>query len=144
MATVAHEEIEGIHRDWKGDGQTPGYAGFFDGSAASSLHPREGEAEVLRSLVFMVLAIANMRLGAALEVDADPDPSAVPSGAAGHSREDLRRQLLGISEMYNGADGDPSALGIGRMVRQLSPEVDHRMSQPSRVPRRPSTACREA
>ena len=128
LAAVAHEEVEGIHRDWKGDGQTPGHAGFFDGSAASSLHPREGEAEVVRSLVFMVRAIANMRLGAALGVDTDPDPAAIPSGAAGHSHEDLRRQLLGISEMYNGADGDPSALGIGRMVRQLSPEVDDRMS----------------
>ena len=128
LATVAHEEIDGVRRDWEGDGESPGYAGFFNGSAKSSLHPREGEAEVVRSLVFMVRAIANMRLGEALGVDTEPDPAAVPGGAAGHSREDLRHQLLGISEMYGGADGDPDALGISHRVRQLSPEVDSRMT----------------
>ena len=128
LTTVAREEIDGVRQDWEGDGESPGYAGFFDGSASSSLHPREGEAEVVRSLVFMVRTIANMRLGAALGVDTQADPSAIPSGAAGHSREDLRHQLLSISEMYQGADGDPGALGIGRRVRQFSPEVDSRMA----------------
>ena len=128
LATVAHEEVDGVRRDWEGDGESPGYAGFFDGSASSSLHPREGEAEVVRSLVFMVRTIANMRLGATLGVDTQADPSAIPSGEAGHSREDLRHQLRGISEMYQGADGDPDALGISHLVRQLSPEVDSRMA----------------
>ena len=128
LTTVAREEIDGVRQDWEGDGESPGYAGFFDGSASSSLHPREGEAEVVRSLVFMVRTIANMRLGAALGVDTQADPSAIPSGAAGHSREDLRHQLLSISEMYQGPDGDPGALGIGRRARQLSPEVDSRMA----------------
>ena len=54
LATVAHDEIDGVRQDWEGDGESPGYDGFFDGSASSSLHPREGEAEVVRSLVFMV------------------------------------------------------------------------------------------
>ena len=128
LATVAHDEIDGVRQDWEGDGESPGYDGFFDGSASSSLHPREGEAEVVRSLVFMVRTIANMRLGAALGVDTQADPVAIPSGAAGHSREDLRHQLLGISEMYQGADGDLGALGISHRVRQLSPEVDSRMA----------------
>ena len=128
LATVAHEEIYGVRRDWEGDGESTGYAGFFDGSASSSLHPREGEAEVVRSLVFVVRTIANMRLGAALGVDTEADPAAIPAGAAEHSREDLRHQLLGISEMYQGADGDPDALGISHLVRQLSPEVDSRMA----------------
>ena len=83
---------------------------------------------MVRSLVFMVRTIANMRLGAALGVDTQADPAAIPSGAAGHSREDLRHQLLGISEMYQGADGDLDALGISHRVRQLSPEVDSRMA----------------
>ena len=61
LAAVAHEEIDGVRQDWEGDGESPGYDGFFDGSASSSLHPREGEAEVVRSLVFMVHTIANMR-----------------------------------------------------------------------------------
>ena len=128
LTAVAHEEIEGILHGWEGDEESPGYAGFFDGSANSSLHPRVAEAEVVRSLVFLVRTIANMRLGAALGVDAEPDLMAIPSGAAGHSREDLSRQLLGISEMYRGAKGDPQALGIGHMVGQSSPEVDNRMT----------------
>ena len=128
LTSVAHEEIGGILHDWEGDEESPGYAGFFDGSANSSLHPRVAEAEVGRSLVFLVRTIANMRLGAALGVDAEPDLTAIPSGAAGHSSDDLSHQLLGISEMYRGADSDPHALGIGHMVSQLSPEVDSRMT----------------
>ena len=128
LTSVAHEEIEGLLHDWEGDEESPGYAGFFDGSANSSLHPRVAEAEVVRSLVFLVRTIANMRLAAALGVDAEPDLMAIPSGAAGHSRDDLSHQLLGISEMYRGAGSDPQALGIGHMVSQLSPEVDNRMT----------------
>ena len=78
LATVAHDEIDGVRQDWEGDGESPGYDRFFDGSASSSLHPREGEAEVVRSLVFMVRTIANMRLGAALGVDTQADPVAIP------------------------------------------------------------------
>ncbi len=128
LTSVAHEEIEGILHDWDGDEESPGYAGFFDGSANSSLHPRVAEAEVVRSLVFLVRTIANMQLGAALGVDAEPDLMAIPSGAAGHSRDDLSHQLLGISEMYRGAESDPQALGIGHIVGQLPPEVDSRMT----------------
>ena len=51
LTSVAHEEIEVILHDWEGDEESPGYAGFFDGSANSSLHPRVAEAEVVRSLV---------------------------------------------------------------------------------------------
>ena len=86
----------------------------------SSLHAREAEAEVVRSLVFMVRTIANMRLGAALGVDGEPDPAAIPSGGAGYSRNDLRNQVIGISEMYLGSKGDHGALGISHNVRQLS------------------------
>ena len=128
LTSVAHEEIEGILHDWEGDDESSGYAGFFDGSANSALHPRVAEAEVVRSLVFLVRTIAHMRLGAALGVDAEPDLMAIPSGAAGHSHEDLSHQLLGISEMYRGAGSDPQALGIGHMVGQSSPEVDNRMT----------------
>ena len=127
LAGAAHEEIDGILREWEGETDTDGYAGFFDGSALSSLHPREGEAEVVRSLVFMVRTIANMRLGAALGVDGEADPAAIPEGAAGFSGMDLQFQLQSISEMYSGAVGNPDGLGIGNMVHQLSPEVDGRM-----------------
>ena len=61
-------------------------------------------------------------------VETQADPSAIPSGAAGHSREDLRYQLLSISEMYQGAASAPGALGISHRVRQVSLEVDSRMA----------------
>ena len=128
LAYVASEEIDGIYQEWRGDGESSGYAGFFNGSAMSSLHARDAEAEVVRSLVFMIRTIANMRLGAALGVDGDPDPVAIPGGMAGHSASDLQRQILGISEMYNGAADVPEALGISHNVRQLSTEVDGRMT----------------
>ena len=128
LTQVAHEEIEGIYQEWKGDGQSPAYAAYFNGAGKLSLQPKEGEAEIVRSLVFLVRTIANMRLGAGLGIDGEPDPGAIPSGAAGHSRDDLRNQVLGISEMYLGSDGDPDALGISHNVRQLSPEVDDRMT----------------
>ena len=128
LAEVASEEIDGIYQEWKGDGESPGYAGFFNGSAMSSLHSREAEAGVVRSLVFMIRTIANMRLGAALGVDGEPDPVAIPGGMAGHSASDLQRQILGISEMYSGAAEAPEALGISHNVRQLSPEIDGRMT----------------
>ena len=128
LADVAHEEIAGIYQEWRGDGESSGYAGFFNGSAMSSLQAREAEAEVVRSLVFMIRTIANMRLGAALGVDGEPDPVAIPGGMAGHSTSDLQRQILGISEMYIGAADVPEALGISHNVRPLSPEIDDRMT----------------
>lgn len=128
LAAVTHEEVAGILGDLEGEGESAGYAGYIDGSAKLSLHPRDGEAEVVRSLVFLVRTISNMRLGAALGVDSEPDPAAIPAGAAGHSTKDLERQLLSISEAYRGASGMPDALGIGHIVAQLSPEVDGRMA----------------
>ena len=128
LAAVARDEVGGILLDWEGEGESGGYAGYIDGSAKLSLHPRDGEAEVVRSLVFMVRTISNMRLGAALGVDSEPDAEAIPSGAAGHSTRDLERQLLSISEAYLGADGVPESLGVSHIVSQLSPEVDQRMA----------------
>ena len=119
VASVAGEEVDGILADWQ-----ERYAGFYDGTGSSSLLDREAEAVAVRSLVFQVRAIANMRLAPALGLDGEADASAIPAGAAGNSRQDLLSQLDGIAGLYRGADG---GLGLSHRVRILSPETDARM-----------------
>ena len=127
LSSTVAVEVEGIHQDWQGNDQEPGYAGYFSGAGRVSLDPTTAEAEVVRGMVFLVRSIANMQLAPALGIDGETDPLAIPSGPTRHSREDLRRQLVGLSWMYRGAEGVEGALGIGHRVRQLSPETDQRM-----------------
>ena len=124
VTAVARTETAGILSDWQGDGETPGYAGFYDGTAASSLLDREAEAVAVRSLVFQVRAIANMRLATALGLDGAADVSAIPSGAADHSGAELQSQLDGIAALYAGGAG---GLGLSDRVRILSADTDARM-----------------
>ncbi len=123
-AGVAAAETAGIWADWQGVGGRPGYAGFYDGTAASSLLDREAEAIAVRSLVFQVRAIANMRLGAALGVDGAADVSAIPAGYADNGRADLLSQWEGIAAVYRGGAG---GLGLSDRVRTLSADTDGRM-----------------
>ena len=123
-AGVAAAETAGILADWQGVGGAPGYAGFYDGTAASSLLDREAEAIAVRSLVFQVRAIANMRLGAGLGVDGAADVAAIPAGYADHSGADLLSQWEGIAAVYRGGAG---GLGLSDRVRTLSADTDARM-----------------
>ena len=124
VTAVVQAETAGIWADWRGSGADPGYAGFYDGTAASSLLDREAEAVAVRSLVFQVRAIANMRLAAALGLDGAADVAAIPAGAADNSRADLVSQLDGIAAIYGGA---PDGLGLSARVRSLSADTDARM-----------------
>ena len=128
LASTAAAEVEGIRQEWQGTDDQRGYAAYFSGSGQISLDPRDGEAEVVRAMVFLVRSIANMQLAPALGIDGEVDPQAIRSGPAGHSAEDLRRQLLGLSRMYRGLQGVDGALGIGHRVGQLSQETDQRMT----------------
>ena len=124
VAVVASDEVAGILGDWQGTADTDGYAGYFDGTGSISLLDSEAEAEVVRSLVFQVRAIANMRLGAALGVDAEADASTIPDGDADNTREDLLSQLESVASMYRGANG---GLGLSARVAAVSEETDARM-----------------
>ena len=121
---VAAQEAAGILTDWQGSGDGKPYAGYFDGSASLALLDSEAEAEVVRTLVFQVRSIANMRLGAALGIDGEADASAIPAGDANNSREDLLSQLEGIAAVYRGGD---SGLGVSARVASVSSETDARM-----------------
>ena len=118
------DEAAGILADWKGTSGASSYARYFDGTGSLALFDSDAEAEVVRTLVFQVRSIANMRLGAALGVDQEADASAIPAGGADNSREDLLSQLEGIAAIYQGADG---GLGLSARVATVSEETDARM-----------------
>ena len=124
VAVVASDEVASILGDWQGIADTDGYAGYVDGTGSIALLDSEAEAEVVRSLVFQVRAVANMRLGAALGVDAEADDSAIPDGDAENTREDLLSQLESVASMYRGANG---GLGLSARVAAVSVETDARM-----------------
>ena len=124
VASANSEEVAGILADWQGSGDSGGYAGYFDGTGSLALVDSDAEAEVVRSLVFQVRSIANMRLGAALGVDVAADASAIPSGDADNSREDLLNQLGGIAAIYRDAEG---GMGISARIRSISADTDTRM-----------------
>ena len=124
VTTVVSDEVAGILTDWQGTTDSSGYASYFDGTGSLALIDSDAEAEVVRSLVFQVRSIANMRLGAGLGIDQEVDASAIPTGGADHSREDLLSQLDGIASVYRGAEG---GMGVSARVSAMSAEIDARM-----------------
>ena len=127
VAAVIEEETSELLRAWEGTNNEESYAGFFSGTAMSSLLAAEAESNAVRSMVFLVRTIADMRLGPALGIAQDVYPPAFPEGKADHSKEDLHNQLVSLANLYNGSEGDKNALGISHHVRQLAPETDARM-----------------
>ena len=124
VVAVAGDEVAGVLADWQGTEETAGYAGYYDGTGSLSLLDREAEAIAVRSLVFQVRAIVNMRLAPALGLDGEASTDAIPAGAADNSREDLLNQLGGIAGLYREAEG---GFGLSDRVRPLSPGTDARM-----------------
>ena len=126
LGDVAAEETAAVVADWAGDGtDSDGYAGYFKGTANIALVDQQAVDEVVRTSVFITRSISDMRLGQALgETDGHPDPSAIPGGAGNNAVSDLRNQVLGMRDTYQGA-GD--TLGISDLVRGVSPAADERM-----------------
>ncbi len=126
VTTVISDEVAGILADWQGEDDSSGYADYFDGTGSLALIDSDAEAEVVRSLVFQVRTIANMRLGAGFGIDTTADATAIPEGNASNSREDLLSQLDSIASVYRGAEG---GLGVSARVTAVSPETDARMRE---------------
>ena len=126
LGDVAAEETAAVVADWAGDGtDSDGYAGYFKGTANIALVDQQAVDEVVRTSVFITRSISDMRLGKALgAADGHPDPSAIPGGAGNNAVSDLRNQVLGMRDTYQGADG---TLGISDLVRGVSPAADERM-----------------
>ena len=127
VGDVAAAELDGVVADWTvGNAESVAYAGYFDGTAESSLLGRSAVAEVVRTSVFLARSITDMRLGKALGVGDDviADPAAIPMGAAHNAVADMRNQVLGMRDLYVGADG---GLGLGALIAGLSGDADERM-----------------
>ena len=126
LGIVVHAETEAVLEEWStGTGNEPAYSDFFTGRSSSSLLAGQAVAEVVRTQVFMVRAIVDIRLAPALGLRGDgPDPSAIPGGAGHYALDDLRNEVLGLRDVYVGPDG---MSGISALVAELSEEADQRM-----------------
>ena len=127
LGEVAAAEMDGVVADWTGVGSDrAAYAGYFNGTAASSLLAKAAVDEAVRHSVFLTRSITDMRLGAALGADGGaPDPEAIPGGAGGNAVADMRNQLLGMRDIYDSGGAGP---GLSALVRGISPEAEARMT----------------
>ncbi len=130
LGLVIDSEANAITKAWAqgGDG-FPAYSEYFTGRSNVSLLTSEATADVVRTQVFLVRTLVDMRLAPALGLrEGGPDPSAVPGGAGRNALSDLRNEVLGVRDMYVGAGG-PDGLGISDIVRGLSGDTDERMRE---------------
>ncbi len=128
LGQVIEDETAAILQDWTTsvDGQPP-YQDFFTGRSASSLITGQAVADVVRTQVFLIRTIVDMRLAAALGLrEGGADTSAIPGGNGANALDDLRNEILGMRDVYLGSE-DNAGLGISDIVRDLSDEVDDRM-----------------
>ena len=130
LGAVAAAEVDAALGDWMGDNpEGKAYAGYFNGTASSSLLGKAAVDELVRTSVFLTRSIADMRLGKALgqasgAVGGGPEPAALRAGPGHNTAADFRSQVLGMQDIYQGGAGGP---GLSGLVRGLSPEADERM-----------------
>ena len=130
LGDVAADETGAAFDDWTGDNpEGRAYAGYLNGTAASSLIGRAAVDEVVSGSIHLSRIISDMGLGRALGVeDTQPDPSAIPGGVGHNQVADIRNQTLGMQDIYVGAsDPDRGDLGIGALVRGVDEDADQRV-----------------
>ena len=128
LGNVIAAETAAIVEEWtvSRNGGAP-YQDFLTGQSSSSLLIGAAVAEVVRTQVFLLRTITDMRLASALGLrEGDPDPSAIPGGAADNALADLRAELQGMRDMYVGRE-DSGGFGISALVTPLSEATDKRM-----------------
>ena len=127
LTEVAQEETDGILSEWvEGTERRPAYQDFFTNRSTTAMLSSAAVADVVRTQVFLIRQIVDMRLASALGLrDGIVDPSAIPGAAADNGLQDLRHELLGVQAMYEGSAQE--ALGISALVRPLSEDTDQRM-----------------
>ena len=94
-AQVVADEAAGILDDWTVGGGSP-YKDHFAGRSAEPVDTSEAVAEVVRTQVFLIRTIVDMRLAGALGLRGDADPTAIPGGAGRNALAELRNQVLGM------------------------------------------------
>ena len=124
LTRVVREEADAILSEWV-DG-TATYQEYFTDRSDLALLPGAAVEEVVRTQVFLIRDIVQMRLATTMGLrDGAADLSAIPGNAADHGLEDLRQEILGMQAVYQGSG--PEALGISDLVRPLSQDTDQRM-----------------
>lgn len=128
LGNVVADETAAVVVEWTGDGSAgDGYAGYFKGTAGVALVEQQAVDELVRTSVFLTRSVADMRLGKALGIDGgQPDPAAIPGAGGQNAVSDLRNQVLGMQDVYLGADTE-AGLGVSDLVRGVSQEADDRM-----------------
>ena len=77
----------------EGTESSPPFRDYFSDRASVAIVPKEAVAEVVRTQVFLIRALVDMRLAAALGLRGDaPDFSAIPGTAADNGLQDLRKR----------------------------------------------------
>lgn len=102
------------------------YRDYFTDRANVSLFPTDAVAEVVRSQVFLIRDIVDVRLASALGLRGEgPDLTMLPGEAAANGLRDLRSELLGMRDVYEGQGVE--GLGVSALVTPLSEDADLRM-----------------
>ena len=128
LTSAVRQEVDAILSAWVEVDGGPPYRYYLTGRSGVALLASEGVAEVVRTQVFLIRDIVDMRLASALGLrDGGADPSAIPGTAADNGLEDLRNELQGMRRIYQGAG--PDSLGISALVRPLSEDTDQRLRQ---------------
>ena len=131
LGRVIEDEVAAVLNEWtvkreEGEGS---YNGYFTGRASASLITKQAVAELVRTQVFLVRTIVDMRLASALGLrESGQDLSVIPGGLGHNSLADLRNQVLGIRDMYEGHDSE-EGMGISDIVRGQSEQTDDRMRE---------------
>ena len=120
LTEVAQQETAAILLNWVEGGEgNPPYKDFFTDRSKSALLPIAAVADLVRSSVFLIRDIVELRLTAARGLEEEGiDLGAIPGNAAGNGLEDLRNEILGIQAVYQGASDD--GWGISALVGPLS------------------------
>ena len=136
LTEVARGESDAILAAWvDGVDGSPPYGDYLTGRSGVALLGSAAVAEVVRTQVFLIRDIVDMRLASALglraSVEGQPDLSAIPGTAADNGLQDLRHELEGMRAVYEGSSEgtDTETLGISDLVRPLSDETDQRLRE---------------
>lgn len=125
MTEVIRDEADGILGEWV-DGTTsrPPYRDYFTGRSDSAVLSSAAVADAVRTQVFLIRGIVDLRLANGLGLRGEPDFSMIPGTAADNGLEDIRNNLLGMRAVYQAAE---EGLGLSDLVRPLSEETDEAM-----------------
>ena len=127
LTAATRQEADAILSEWvDGTDHRPPYQDYFTDRANSALVSSAELAQVVRTQVFLIRVMVDMRLASVLGLRGDgPDLSAVPGDAADNGLQDLRQEVL--QAVYEGSGQD--AIGVSALVLPLSEETDLRLRQ---------------